>query len=61
MVDGQPGKGDKYRPVDQKKWEENWAKAFPSKNSTKKKRPGGVHPGGIGDISDIEERDTNNE
>tara|TARA_B100000073_G_scaffold149977_1_gene123629 strand:+ start:76 stop:210 length:135 start_codon:yes stop_codon:yes gene_type:complete len=22
------GKGDKYRPVDQKKWDEGWEKAF---------------------------------
>ena len=28
MSNGQAGKGDKYRRVDQKKWEKNWEKAF---------------------------------
>ena len=37
MVDGQAGKGSKYRPVDQKKYEENWKKAF-SKDKQKKKK-----------------------
>ena len=35
------GKGDRYRPVDQKKYDENWEKAFckkkPKKQNTKKK------------------------
>ena len=35
MVDGQAGKGSKYRPVDKKKYNENWEKAF---NKTKKKK-----------------------
>ena len=35
MVDGQAGKGSKYRPVDQKKYTENWEKAF-GKNKKKK-------------------------
>ena len=26
------GKGDSYRPVNQKKWEENWERAFGDKN-----------------------------
>jgi hypothetical protein len=26
------GKGDKYRPVDYKKWSENWDKIFGKKN-----------------------------
>ena len=32
------GKGDKYRPVDQKKWDEGWEAAFgkKKKKSTKK-------------------------
>ena len=31
------GKGSKYRPVDQKKWNENWEKAFGKKPKKKKK------------------------
>ena len=38
MVNGQAGKGSKYRPVDPKKWDENWEKTF-GKNNTKKKDP----------------------
>ena len=34
------GKGDRYRPIDQKKWEEGWEKAFgkkkPKQNSKSK-------------------------
>jgi hypothetical protein len=30
------GKGSKYRPVDFKKWEEGWDKAFGNKNKIKK-------------------------
>jgi hypothetical protein len=30
------GKGDKYRPVDQSKWKENWEKAFPKKKKKTK-------------------------
>jgi len=37
MVDGQAGKGSKYRPVDPKKYAENWKKAFGKKKTTKKK------------------------
>ena len=37
MVDGQAGKGSKYRPVDQEKYTENWKKAFGKKKKTKKK------------------------
>ena len=39
MVDGQAGKGSKYRPVDPKKYTENWKKAFgkKKKKTTKKK------------------------
>jgi|TARA_R100000458_G_scaffold59854_1_gene72228 hypothetical protein len=36
MVDGQAGKGSKYRPVNQEKYAENWERAF-GKNKTKKK------------------------
>jgi len=37
MVDGQAGKGSKYRPVDQKKYDEGWKKAFDKKKKGKKK------------------------
>jgi len=36
MTDGQAGKGDRYRKVDQKKWDKNWERAF-GKKKTKKK------------------------
>ncbi len=36
------GKGDKYRPVNQKKWDEGWEAAFgkkkPKQNSKSKKK-----------------------
>jgi len=32
------GKGDSYRPVDQKKWDENWDKIF-GKGKIKKLKP----------------------
>lgn len=32
------GKGDSYRPVDQKKWNENWDKIF-GKGKIKKMKP----------------------
>lgn len=35
MTNGQSGKGDRYRPVDQNQWNKNWEKAFGKK--TKKK------------------------
>jgi len=28
MVDGEAGKGDKYRKIDFKKWDEGWESAF---------------------------------
>ena len=39
MVDGQAGKGSKYRKVDPKKYAENWEKTFgeKKKKTTKKK------------------------
>ena len=40
MTKGQAGKGDRYRKVDQKKWDKKWEKAFSekkTKNKTKKK------------------------
>ena len=38
MVNGQAGKGSKYRPVDPKKYAENWKKAFCKKKKGKKKK-----------------------
>tara|TARA_R100000315_G_C5131946_1_gene75407 strand:- start:21 stop:212 length:192 start_codon:yes stop_codon:yes gene_type:complete len=45
------GKGSRYRPVDQKKYDENWEKCF----GKKKKNPnkGLMQPGGIIDYTDI--------
>ena len=31
MVNGNAGKGDTYRKVDQKKWDENWERSFGKK------------------------------
>tara|TARA_R100000700_G_C3086239_1_gene89653 strand:- start:194 stop:376 length:183 start_codon:yes stop_codon:yes gene_type:complete len=45
------GKGDNYRPVDQKKWDEGWEKAFGKKKKNPKK--GLMQPGGIIDFTDI--------
>ncbi len=50
MVDGQAGKGDRYRRVDQKRYSENWEAAFGKKKNTKK---GTMQPGGIIDYTDI--------
>tara|TARA_R100000008_G_C3534643_1_gene141286 strand:- start:286 stop:438 length:153 start_codon:yes stop_codon:yes gene_type:complete len=37
MMSGQhgAGKGDKYRPIDMKKWDEGWEKAFGKKKKKK--------------------------
>jgi len=32
------GKGDKYRPVDRKKWDENWDRIFGKKKKTPNKK-----------------------
>ena len=32
------GKGDRYRPVDQKKWDEGWESAFGDQQKKKKKK-----------------------
>ena len=40
MVDGQSGKGDKYRKVDPKKYAENWERAFGKKKKKKTKKKG---------------------
>jgi len=34
------GKGDRYRKVDQAKYDANWAKAFPPKPKAKPKKKG---------------------
>jgi hypothetical protein len=34
------GKGDKYRPIDYKKWSENWDKIFGKKKPSKKRKSG---------------------
>ena len=38
MVDGEAGKGDRYRDVDFKKWNEGWEAAFGEKAKKKKKK-----------------------
>jgi len=37
MIDGNAGKGDKYRKVDQKKWDEGWESAFGIKKNKLKR------------------------
>lgn len=37
MVDGNAGKGDKYRKVDFKKWDEGWESAFGKNKKNKRK------------------------
>jgi hypothetical protein len=34
-LNGHAGKGDSYRPVDQKKWDENWERIFGKKKGKK--------------------------
>lgn len=34
MVDGNAGKGDNYRKVNQQKWDEGWESAFGKKNDS---------------------------
>ena len=38
MVNGEAGKGSKTRPVDQKKYDEGWEKAFGKKKQKPKKK-----------------------
>lgn len=37
MTNGQAGKGDSYRPVDPKKWSENYDRIFGKKKKTEKR------------------------
>ena len=37
MTKGKAGKGDKYRPVDQKKWIKGWEMAFDKNKNPKRK------------------------
>lgn len=55
MVDGNAGKGDKYRKVDPKKYIENWEKAFPKdkKNKVLLDKASIMEAGGIIDKSGI--------
>ena len=38
MVDGHAGKGSRYRPVNQKKYDEGWEAAFGKKTKKKDKK-----------------------
>ena len=38
MVDGQAGKGSRYRNVDRKKWDEGWKNAFKKDLKTNSQR-----------------------
>lgn len=38
------GKGDKYRPVDRKKFEEGWERAFGKKDETEKQNTKATKP-----------------
>jgi len=38
MVDGQAGKGDTYRPVNQELYEKNWERIFGKKELSKKEK-----------------------
>ena len=53
MTHGQAGKGDTYRKVDQKKWDEGWESAFGKKKKRIKGNPKVMKPGGIIDMTDI--------
>ena len=41
MVDGQAGKGDRYRSVNFEKWDEGWEAAFGKKTKKKKEKKNG--------------------
>ena len=62
MVDGQAGKGSKYRSVNQERYAENWERAFGSKKKKNSKK-GLMQPGGVIDRTDIPqpEDETENE
>ena len=54
MVDGNAGKGDSYRKVDQKKWDEGWEAAFGKKKNKKKDV---MQKNGVYDMTDIPQPD----
>ena len=56
MVDGNAGKGDRYRKVDQKKWDEGWESAFGKKKEKKMKFDNKVI-----DMTKIDKKENENE
>ena len=54
MVDGNAGKGSKYRQVDQKKWDTGWEQAF-----KKNKKASVMEKGGIIDKSGLPKKKDN--
>jgi len=61
MTNGQAGKGDRYRTVDQTKYAENYEKAFPKKKSKKNNSKKGImQAGGIVDMTDIPQPEDEN-
>lgn len=60
MVNGQAGKGSRYRPVNQKTYGENWEKAFGSEKKKNSKK-GLMQPGGVYDMTDIPQPEDTNE
>ena len=56
MVDGNAGKGDNYRKVDPKKWDEGWVSAFGKKKEKKMKFNNKVI-----DMTKIDKKENDNE
>ena len=56
MVDCGAGKGDRYRKVDQKKWDEGWESAFGKKKEKKMKFDNKVI-----DMTKIDKKENENE
>ena len=57
MVDGNAGKGDNYRKVDPKKWDEGWESAFGKKKKKKNTMKNIMQSGGVYDMTDIPQPD----
>ena len=55
MTNGQAGKGDRYRTVDQTKYAVNYEKAFPKKKSKKKNSKKGIMQAGGEDGNNVKE------